>query len=94
MTQSLILESLSAQQIFDDNMGDLKLSWVGGLEGADRKFPSEAVLAASASSDLVGHLNLIHPKFLVRKKLPIMQHLSPSNVICNSLACSRKIRHA
>ena len=61
MTQSLILESLSAQQIFDDNMGDLKLSWVGGLEGADRKFPSEAVLAASASSDLVGHLNLIHP---------------------------------
>ena len=42
MSQSLILESLSAQQIFDDNMGDLKLSWVGGLEGADRKFPSEA----------------------------------------------------
>ena len=93
MTQSLILESLSAQQIFDDNMGDLKLSWVGGLEGADRKFPSEAVLAASASSDLVGHLNLAS-KFLVRKKLPIMQHLSPINVICNSLACSRKIHHA
>ena len=61
MTQPLLLENVSAQQIFDDNVSELKLSWIGGLEGADRTFPPEAVQAAAASSDLVGHLNLIHP---------------------------------
>jgi len=60
-TQPLLLEGVTAQQIFDDNVSDLKLSWIGGLEGADRRFPPEAVKAAAASSDLVGHLNLIHP---------------------------------
>jgi HPr kinase/phosphorylase len=61
MSQHLLLEGLTALQIFDDNVSDLKLSWIRGLEGADRKFPTEAVRAAAASSDLVGHLNLIHP---------------------------------
>ena len=61
MSQQLLLEGITAQQIFDDNLADLKLSWISGLEGADRKFNSEAVRAAAASSDLVGHLNMIHP---------------------------------
>jgi HPr kinase/phosphorylase len=61
MTQPLLLEGVTAQQIFDDNVAELRLSWIGGLEGADRTFPPEAVKAAAASSDLVGHLNLIHP---------------------------------
>jgi HPr kinase/phosphorylase len=61
MSQHLLLEGLTALQIFDDNVSELKLSWIRGLEGADRKFPTEAVRAAAASSDLVGHLNLIHP---------------------------------
>jgi HPr kinase/phosphorylase len=61
MSQHLLLEGLTALQIFDDNVSDLKLSWIRGLEGSDRKFPTEAVRAAAASSDLVGHLNLIHP---------------------------------
>jgi HPr kinase/phosphorylase len=61
MSQHLLLEGLTALQIFDDNVAELKLSWIKGLEGADRKFPTEAVRAAAASSDLVGHLNLIHP---------------------------------
>ena len=61
MTQPLLLDGVTAQQIFDDNVSDLKLSWISGLEGADRTFPPEAVKAAAASSDLVGHLNLIHP---------------------------------
>ena len=51
MTQPLLLEGVTAQQIFDDNVADLKLSWIGGLEGADRTFPAEAVKAAAASSD-------------------------------------------
>lgn len=61
MSQHLLLEGLTALQIFDDNVSDLKLSWIRGLEGSDRTFPTEAVRAAAASSDLVGHLNLIHP---------------------------------
>jgi len=61
MSQHLLLEGLTALQIFDDNVAELKLSWIRGLEGSDRKFPTEAVRGAAASSDLVGHLNLIHP---------------------------------
>jgi HPr kinase/phosphorylase len=61
MSQHLLLEGLTPLQIFDDNVSELKLSWIRGLEGANRKFPTEAVRAAAASSDLVGHLNLIHP---------------------------------
>ena len=53
MTQPLLLDRVTAQQIFDDNVSDLKLSWISGLEGADRTFPPEAVKAAAASSDLV-----------------------------------------
>ena len=52
MTQPLLLDGVTAQQIFDDNVSDLKLSWIGGLEGADRTFPPEAVKAAAASSAL------------------------------------------
>jgi len=61
LSQQLLLEGITAQQIFDDNIADLKLSWISGLEGADRTFDSQAVKAAAASSDLVGHLNMIHP---------------------------------
>ena len=39
MTQPLLLDGVTAQQIFDDNVSDLKLSWIGGLEGVDRTFP-------------------------------------------------------
>jgi HPr kinase/phosphorylase len=61
MTQPLNLASVTAQTLFDDNISELKLSWIAGLEGADNSFSSEAVKLASSSSDLVGHLNLIHP---------------------------------
>jgi len=61
MSQQLLLEGITAQQVFDDNIADLKLSWISGLEGADRTFDTQAVKAAAASSDLVGHLNMIHP---------------------------------
>jgi HPr kinase/phosphorylase len=54
MSQHLLLEGLTALQIFDDNVSELKLSWVRGLEGADRKFPTEAVRTTTASSNLVG----------------------------------------
>jgi len=59
LSQQLLLEGITAQQIFDDNIADLKLSWISGLEGADRTFDTQAVKAAAASSDLVGHLNMI-----------------------------------
>jgi len=61
MTQPLNLEAVTAQSLFDDNSSELKLSWISGHEGADKKFDSDAVKNASSSSDLVGHLNLIHP---------------------------------
>lgn len=64
MIQHLSLRGVSAQTIFDDNFEELKLHWVAGQEGADREFDPQAVKQASSSSDLVGHLNLIHPNRL------------------------------
>jgi HPr kinase/phosphorylase len=64
MTQQLSLDGVSAQHIFDQNFEELKLHWVTGEEGADRCFDVEVVKLASSSSDLVGHLNLIHPSRL------------------------------
>ena len=61
MTQSINLAGVTAQSLFDANLAELKLSWVAGLEGSDKSFDADAVKLASSSSDLVGHLNLIHP---------------------------------
>ncbi|MCY1361055.1 HPr kinase/phosphorylase [compost metagenome] len=55
------LTGVTSQSIFDDNAADLKLSWVAGLEGADRAFDVEFAREATSAADLVGHLNLIHP---------------------------------
>lgn len=57
----ITLHGVTAQSIFDDNAHDLKLTWAAGHEGADRSFDVKIVEHASSSSDLVGHLNLIHP---------------------------------
>lgn len=64
MIQHLSLLGISAQHIFDENLQDLKLQWVTGSEGADRCFDETVVSLASSASDLVGHLNLIHPSRL------------------------------
>jgi HPr kinase/phosphorylase len=55
------LTGVTSQSIFDDNAADIKLSWVAGLEGADRAFDVEFAREATSAADLVGHLNLIHP---------------------------------
>ena len=48
---------LSIQELFDDNLEALKLSWLGGQTGANGVIVGDAVSAA----DQIGHLNLIHP---------------------------------
>jgi HPr kinase/phosphorylase len=64
MIQQLLLVGISAQHIFDENFEELKLHWVAGQEGSDRCFDPQIIEQASSSSDLVGHLNLIHPSRL------------------------------
>jgi HPr kinase/phosphorylase len=48
---------LSIQQLYEDNLDALKLSWMAGQEGKERLIFGDAASAA----DQVGHLNLIHP---------------------------------
>ena len=48
---------LSIQQLYEDNLRALKLSWLAGQNGRDRLIFGDATSAA----DQVGHLNLIHP---------------------------------
>ena len=76
MHQHLSLPGITAQTIFDDNAHELKLRWVAGEEGADRTFDPTAVEQASSSSDLVGHLNLIHPNRLQVYGDPEIEYLS------------------
>lgn len=80
MTQHLSLLGVSAQTIFDDNFKELKLHWVAGEEGADRGFDPKAVEQASSSSDLVGHLNLIHPNRLQVYGIPEIQYHEKLNI--------------
>ena len=47
------LTGVTAQSIFDDNAADLKLSWVAGLEGADRAFDVDFAKEATSAADLV-----------------------------------------
>jgi HPr kinase/phosphorylase len=75
MIQQLSLIGISAQHIFDENFEELKLRWITGQEGADRSFDQSIVDQASSSSDLVGHLNLIHPSRLQVCGEPEMQYL-------------------
>jgi HPr kinase/phosphorylase len=48
---------ISIAQVFENNHEKLKLSWIHCQENGYRELDSEY----AASSDLVGHLNLIHP---------------------------------
>ena len=48
---------LSIQQLYEDNLSALKLSWLAGQNGKERLIFGDAASAA----DQVGHLNLIHP---------------------------------
>ena len=76
------LTGVIAQSIFDDNAADLKLSWVAGLEGADRAFDVDFAKEATSAADLVGHLNLIHPnriQVLGKPEITYYQRLSEEN---------------
>jgi HPr kinase/phosphorylase len=64
MIQQPSLIGITAQYIFDENFEELKLRWVAGQEGADRCFDPQIIDQSTSSSDLVGHLNLIHPSRL------------------------------
>ena len=52
---------ISADVLFEDHRGRLKLQWLAGREAAERRFDEVAVRAARSGADLVGYLNYIHP---------------------------------
>jgi HPr kinase/phosphorylase len=49
------------QTLFDDNRDALSLRWLAGSAGAQRGLP-DLTTGTLAAPDLVGHLNLIHPR--------------------------------
>lgn len=52
-----IFNELTIQEIYDDNRDVLQLGWFAGFSGGANRITEDA----TASSDQVGHLNLIHP---------------------------------
>ncbi|MCE1250287.1 MAG: HPr(Ser) kinase/phosphatase [Comamonadaceae bacterium] len=53
--------AVSADVLFETFRSDLRWQWVAGLGASERRFDEEAVRSARSGSDLVGHLNYIHP---------------------------------
>src|SRR5271166_2872836 len=51
----------SLQTLYEENRDALDLSWIAGDRQLPRLLPDTAVQSVQAS-ELVGHLNLIHPK--------------------------------
>lgn len=52
---------ISADVLFETFRGNLSWEWVAGLGASERRFDELAIRAARSGSDLVGHLNYIHP---------------------------------
>ncbi|MCA3220387.1 MAG: HPr kinase/phosphorylase [Burkholderiales bacterium] len=50
------------KSLYEDNREPLKLEWIAGRDGAGRMFRETAQSMGVRTSDLVGHLNLIHPE--------------------------------
>ncbi len=48
--------------LYEDNRDALKLEWIAGRAGGERRFRETSQGAGVRTSDLVGHLNLIHPE--------------------------------
>ena len=49
---------LTVQELVDDNADKIPFNWIAGQGAADRAILDDGMAAA----DLVGHLNLIHPR--------------------------------
>lgn len=47
--------------LYEANRESLKLDWLAGHAGGERRFRETTPTAGVAASDFVGHLNLIHP---------------------------------
>lgn len=72
------ITELSIQKIFDDNRDTLQLGWFAGFSGGDKLISDDA----TASSDQVGHLNLIHPgriQVLGHQEINYFFRLSPGS---------------
>jgi HPr kinase/phosphorylase len=73
-----LITELTIQRIFDDNRDTLQLGWFAGFSGGEKQITDDA----TASSDQVGHLNLIHPgriQVLGHQELNYFQKLSPGS---------------
>ncbi len=73
-----LITELTIQTIFDDNRDTLQLGWFAGFSGGGKQITDDA----TASSDQVGHLNLIHPgriQVLGHQELNYFQKLSPGS---------------
>ncbi|MBC3881006.1 HPr kinase/phosphorylase [Undibacterium sp. LX40W] len=73
-----LITELTIQRIFDDNRDTLQLGWFSGFSGGEKQITDDA----TASSDQVGHLNLIHPgriQVLGHQELNYFQKLSPGS---------------
>lgn len=56
------MSQVNVRQLFEDKQQRLQLSRVAGTDGADRIIDSDRVNASN--SELIGHLNLIHPNWV------------------------------
>jgi HPr kinase/phosphorylase len=66
---------VTLENLVDDNRDTLALEWLAGREHGSRPLP-ETGAANVATADLVGHLNLIHPKRLHILGVPEVHYIA------------------
>lgn len=61
MPYSKLINTVSAQALFEEFQNIFQWRWIAGLDAYSRRFDEKALRSARASADLVGYLNYIHP---------------------------------
>lgn len=75
--QSVTSHSITVTQLFHQLEGRLRLSWVAGQSGGERRLTSDTIQKPSLA--LIGHLNFVHPnrvQVLGCAEMDYLRHLS------------------
>ena len=74
------MPQISVAQLFEDNRGKLRLSWVAGRDGGVKTLDSGHL--KDSRGGLIGHLNFIHPNWIQILARPEIDHLNALDTVC------------
>jgi HPr kinase/phosphorylase len=73
------MPQISVAQLFEENRGKLRLTWIAGRDGGVKTLDSGHL--KDSHSGLIGHLNFIHPNWIQILALPEINHLNALDTV-------------